>query len=189
MTRPVLLILGLAFLAALTSALLFHLHSDVPGALAGAAVEPDYYLEDFSTLNLNADGEPENRLQAVYLAHYEDDDTSEMLKPRVQIFRPGRRPVFIEADKGWVTSNNDVILLEGGVQLWENDGQGRRALQVDTSDVRVLLADRYAETDQHTTISARRFTIAGRGLRAHLDNNRLEILNHERTTIAPKPAD
>jgi len=48
---------------------------------------PDYYLENFTTLTMNEDGTPKNRLRAVYMSHYQDDNTSELHKPELEIFR------------------------------------------------------------------------------------------------------
>lgn len=167
--------------------LLRHLSEEQAGAGEPLFHDPDYYMEDFSTLSMNQDGTPKNRLYAVYMAHYPDDDTTELLKPKMEIYRLERPPLYIAADRGWVTQNNDVILLRGGVRLWEDDELGTRTLQVDTTEVRVLLDDEYAETDQPATIISKRSTIRGSGMRAWLDESRLEVLKHERTTIEQPP--
>ena len=59
-------------------------------------------------------------------------------------------------------------------------------MQVETRDVRVLVRDRYAETDQRAVIHSGRLTMAGTGLRAYLDDGRLLVLQHEKTTIVPR---
>lgn len=145
--------------------------------------DPDYYLEDFTTLSMNDDGTPKNKLYAVYMAHYPENDTSELLKPNMEIFRDDKLPLYVKAEKGWVTGDNEVILLHGDVQMWENDEQGVRVLQVDTSEVRVLLDEDYAETDQYAKIKSNQTTITGMGMRAYFDDNRLEVIDHEKTII------
>lgn len=145
--------------------------------------DPDYYLEDFTTLSMNDNGTPKNKLYAVYMAHYPDNDTSELLKPQIEIFRENKLPLFVKSEKGWVTGKNEVILLHGNVKMWENDDLGNRALQVDTSEVRVLLDEDYAETDQYATIKSKRTTITGKGMRAYFNDSRLEVIHHEKTII------
>lgn len=185
---PRTLLLAVLFVAAVTSAwLLKQLTEEQAGAGEPIFHDPDYYMEDFTTLSMEKDGSPKNRLHAVYMAHYPDDDTTELLQPKMEIYRAGRPPLFITADKGWVTSNNDVILLRGGVRLWEDDELGKRTLQVDTTEVRVLMNDEYAETDQPAVIISRRSTIRGAGMRAWMKESRLEVLRHERTTIEQTP--
>ena len=148
--------------------------------------EPDYYMEDFTTLTMREDGTPKSSLYAVHMAHFPDDDTSELLQPEMEMYRTSRLPLFVRADKGWVTSNNEVILLKGNVQLWEDDEYGERILQVNTSKAKVLVDQDYAETDQAATIKTRRTTINGIGLRAYFEDSRLEVLKDVHTYIEQK---
>ena len=145
--------------------------------------DPDYYLEDFTTLSMDNDGKPKNKLYAVYMAHYPHNDTSELLKPKMEIFRDDKLPLFITSEKGWATNNNEVILLHGEVQMWEDNELGVRTLQVDTSEAKVLIEEDYAETDQYARIKSNRTTITGTGMRAYFNDNRLEVIDHEKTII------
>lgn len=148
--------------------------------------DPDYYMEDFSTLTMEQDGEPKNRLFAEYMAHYRDDDTTELVKPRLEVYRRDKTPVIIIADKGWVTAGNDVILLKGDVKLWQNDLQGQRELEIITSDVKILMEEEYAETDEPATLIGKKTTVHAIGVRAYLKESRLELLNNVRGTILPE---
>ena len=177
-------LLVVLFAAAAASAwFLKYVTEEHPGVAVQVYHDPDYYMEDFTTLSMEKDGRPKNKLYAVYMAHYPDDDTTELLQPKMEIYRTGRPPLFITAKSGWVTSNNEVVLLKGNVRLWEDDELGRRTLQVDTTEVRVLMDDQYAETDQPATIVSNHSTVKGSGLRAYLKENRVEVLRHEKTII------
>ncbi len=157
-----------------------------PRSDSGSYHEPDYYMEDFTTLTMDQEGIPKSSLYAVYLEHFPDNDTSELLQPKMELYRKTRLPLYISADKGWVTSNNEVVLLKGNVQLWEDDETGQRILQVNTSKANVLLEQDYAETDQPATIKTKRTTINGIGLRVYFDDSRLEVLKDVHTYIEQK---
>ena len=45
------------------------LTEDETAKLNKLAHYPDYYLENFTTLTMNEDGIPKNRLKAVYMSH------------------------------------------------------------------------------------------------------------------------
>lgn len=156
-----------------------------PAPLSGDRLDPDYYMEDFTTISMDENGRPASKLYAVYMEHNPVDDTLELYEPALEIYRSNTNPLKITADKGWVTDNNEVILLRGKVRMWIENPAGEVDLDVQTAEVRVLLLEEYAETDQNATIVAKRATVTGRGVRAHFDENRLEILNHEQTTISP----
>ena len=148
--------------------------------------EPDYYMEDFTTLSMRKDGTPKHRLKALYMAHYPNDDTTELLEPVMKIFRIDNTPLYISADKGWVTANNEIVLLRGEVTMWEDRQPGGRNLTVNTSDVRVLTDEEYAETDKYATIKTDSTTITGTGMRAYFKDSLLEVIDHEKTIIDQK---
>jgi len=187
MNQRALWLFGLFLAAGLTTWLLRYLGSERQGADISAFHDPDYYMEDFSTLTMEEDGRPKSRLRAVYMAHYPDNDTTELLQPTMEIYRIGRLPLFISAERGWVTNANNVVVLRGAVRMWEDDATGKRVLQVDTSAARVLLDSEYAETDQPTVILSKQSTISGTGMRAYIKESRLEVVKHERTIIEAGP--
>lgn len=183
-------ILVLLIGAALGSAWLLKRLSEDPGSGTRTSVEqrvPDYYMEDFSTLTMKRDGKPKNKLSAVYMAHYPDDDTTELREPRMEIFREDRLPLYIAADKGLANGGDDIILLQGAVKMWIHDENGNPKLEVNTTETRVLLEEEYAETDQYATIVTKDSTITGTGMGANLFDRRLKIFNHEKTIINPSP--
>lgn len=186
-SQRILWLLGLFLAAVTTTWLLRYLGVERGGPGEEMFHDPDYYMEDFSTLTLEEDGRAKNRLRAVYMAHYPDTDTTELLKPTMEIYRVGRLPLYLSAERGWVTDDNNVVVLRGNVRLWEDDAAGARVLQVDTTEVKVLLDSEYAETDQRAVIVSKSSTITGTGMRAYLKESRLEVVKHERTTIESGP--
>ena len=178
--------LVLLLLAVFSSWLLKHLGENEQTRQTALSHDPDYYMEDFTTLTMNQDGTPKNRLYADYMAHYQDDDTTELLKPKLEIYRKNRTPIFVTADKGWVTSDNEVILLAGDVYLRENDNDGLLKLEVITSDARILLKQDYAETDKSITINGKHGTVKSVGMRAYLQEERIEFISNVRGKIEQK---
>jgi lipopolysaccharide export system protein LptC len=147
--------------------------------------DPDNYMYDLTTLTMNQDGSPKNKLYADYMAHYPDDNTIELINPKLEIFRVDEPPTTITAEKGWVTEDNEVILLSGNTRLIQLDNNGVRQLEIITSDVRVLMDQEYAETDKPATIFGKKITIKSTGMNAYLGENRLELLNNVYTKILP----
>lgn len=140
-------------------------------------------MEDFTVTAMDDDGLPAYRLYAIYMERREAEDTSELFEPELEIYRPNKQPLHITAEKGWVTQNNEVILLQGKVRMWTNSQDGEKAFTVDTSEARVLVVEEYAETDQYAVIVSGKTTVTGHGVRAHFEEYMLEILNHEKTTV------
>ncbi|MEE9551970.1 MAG: LPS export ABC transporter periplasmic protein LptC [Gammaproteobacteria bacterium] len=147
--------------------------------------DPDHYMKNFTTLTMEENGKPKSKLYADYMAHYPDDNTTELIKPKLVVYRENKSPVNIIADKGWVTADNEVILLSGSVTLWQENNAGERELEIISSDVKILTEQQYAETDKPTTIKARKNTFKSIGARAYFQENRLELLNNVHGKIPP----
>ena len=186
MSRRYVLLLVLIVVAALSAWLLNRLTESESKQGISAVEQPDYYLENFKTTAMREDGTPRNTLHAIYMAHYPDNDTSELLKPEMQLYRHENRPYFVSAEKGWLTSDNEVILLRGAVKMVEYDESGNPTLQVDTDNARVLPNENYAETDDFAKIVSHRVTITGKGMRAYFNDGRLKVLSNVHTTIKPR---
>jgi len=79
-----LLILVLLIGAAVFSAWLLNwLSADAGSAVQADAQAPDYYMEDFTTLTMDRDGKPKNKLSADYMAHYPHDNSTELVRLRM----------------------------------------------------------------------------------------------------------
>ncbi len=161
---------------------------DETAATGGLAHYPQYYMENFSALNMGRDGAPKSRLEAAYLAHYAREDASELRQPGLTLFRAGRPPVVVSADKGWVTSDNEVILLTGNVRLRRNDESGGPGFTLLAEDARVLVDAEYAETNRPVRLNYGRTVTHAGGMRVFLAEERMELTGNVQTRITPKTA-
>lgn len=188
MAKRTAILVALLIAAAGTAWYLNQLTGDEAGPKTPADKDPDFYMRDFTTTTMDVKGRPKNKLHAVYMAHFQDEDTSQLLAPRLEMFRNDKLPLYVEADKAWLTSNNEIVLLAGNVVLWENDASGTRILQANTSKAKVFLKRDYVETDKYAKIVSKRTTITGTGMRAFYNESRLEVLNDVHTTIEQEQA-
>lgn len=183
MLQRLLILLGLTGAAVGSAWLLLWLSEEPATRQASDQRVPDYYMEDFTTLTMKEDGQPGNRLTAAYLAHFPDDDTTELQKPTLEFFRAGEQPLYIAAERARRQGDNDTIQLQGIVRMWQYDEAGTPTLEVSTADVRLALDSEYAETEQYATIVVNNATITGTGMRVFLPESRLEVIEHEKTVI------
>ena len=182
----VIILFGLLLVTGFSFWLLNNLTAPVEIAASHGQNLPDYYMEDFSTIIMDPDGLPSHHLRALYVVHYPEGDSTELTQPSLEFRQQANNPVHISADKGWVTSGNEVILLDGNVEILEQDSAGAALLQIRTIKARFLPGSGYAETDQHTEITTSRAHVTGTGMRAYLHEGRLEVLSNVRTIITKK---
>ena len=62
--------------------------------------EPDYYLVDMVRHSMNKQGELQNVLIADRVYHYPDDDSTELARPRMEIYNDSASPWQVTAERG-----------------------------------------------------------------------------------------
>lgn len=151
------------------------------------AHRPDYYIQNMVRTTTGPGGEIRNVLRSPLVTHYPDDDSTELATPRLEIYNGRVEPWHVIAQRGWISSGNDVVLLHGPVEIWQLGAGGTRRYQVLTSELRVLPKEQYAETDNPATIIGPFSVTHTIGMRANFAHNRLELLERVRTRYEVKP--
>ena len=179
--------LGFVILGAVTFWLWQYLEEDDGVAQTARPHEPDYYIEDMIRNTLDETGALKNVLYADLVTHYPDDDSTELEKPRMEIYNGSSDPWYVIAESGWVSSGSEVVLLHGEVEIWRLNDAGEREFEVLTSELRVLPAEQYAETDHPATITSETTITKTIGMRANFAHDRLELLKQVRSRHEVSP--
>lgn len=146
---------------------------------------PEMTMEEFDVTAMGEDGSPLRRLSAAYMAHYIDTQTKELTLPHLVIYEHDAQPWHVASKRGWVSADNDVLMLLGEVDIWRNYADGRREIHIETEDLRVLPNEEYAETELPVSISTLESLTRGTGMRAYLGESRVQLLSSVKTTINP----
>lgn len=149
--------------------------------------EPDYYIEDMVRNTLDETGALKNVLYADLVTHFPDDDTTELARPRMEIYNGSSDPWYVIAEHGWVSSGSEVVELHGEVEIWRLDDGGQREFEVLTSELRVLPKEQYAETNDPATITSKATITKTIGMRANFAHDRLELLKQVKSRHEVNP--
>jgi lipopolysaccharide export system protein LptC len=177
----------LAVLACAGSFWLWRLFAGQEGRAPGTGPhEPDYYIVDMVRHTMDQQGELQNVLIADRVYHYLDDDSTELARPRMEIYNDSASPWQVTAERGTVKSNGELVLLHGKVEIWRPDDDGEREFEILTSELRVFPKVQYAETDRAATLKSLGSVTRTRGFRANFSHNRLELLARVKSRIEKK---
>ena len=142
---------------------------------------PDFFVENFTTTTMDERGFPKQRLRAEYMAHFPDTDTNEFTRPYLIMYRDGADPWHVKSERGWLSASGEVMFLLGRVLIWRNGPDGKLRMEIETEDLRVLPDSDYGETDKQVVITTPHSRSKGVGMRAYLDESRLELLSQVQT--------
>jgi lipopolysaccharide export system protein LptC len=149
--------------------------------------DPDAVIENFTVTRLGAEGQPAYILSAQKLFHFPDDDSSEVLFPRVVHVAPGEGNMTATADRGLLTKEGDEGFFYDNVLLVREAKADKAELRVRTDFLHVLNEKGLARTDRAVTITEGSSKLYGVGMELHKDTTEFKLFSRVRGTYdAPK---
>lgn len=101
--------------------------------------DPDYIIENFTAVDMDAQGWRKHELRAAKLMHFPDDDTVELDKPYLVQYSPDAAPVHTRADSGTATPDGKEILMRGNVRVTSGGSRRDVAAEVLAQELLVRL--------------------------------------------------
>jgi len=139
------------------------------------ATRSDYYLADFTTRRFRADGMLEYTVKGETLAHYPDDNRSEITSPRVLMNRP-EATWDIRSDTGRFNTDPDLFTLQGDVTVIRQR-EGQDPVTITTSSLSVATDSNELSTDKPIEIVASSWEMNAVGMTSSLDDGKLILLS------------
>jgi len=112
--------------------------------------DPDYYIENFTAVGMDVDGNRQYVLEAARLVHFPDDDTALVDQPHIVQYEADRAPVHVYAETGWVSPDGDEVILTGNVRVIRGRDSSGSGGVTTTEKLRIVLKEPISKgTDLH----------------------------------------
>jgi len=185
--RGVLYLTGLALLAGLSYGLLRLVESSLWKPAPVESREPVLTIERFQAIRMNVAGLREYVLEAPLLVQLAGQEGTRVQKPVMDWYQPdGRtREWRLRAENGWIAADQQQVRLEGEVVMTRTAESGKSPVTITTRDVLVRPTERYAETAAPALAVTPGGELRAIGVRAYLDQERLELLSQVRGFYEP----
>ena len=148
--------------------------------------DPDYLVEQFVLTKYNATGVLESTLTAAKMVHYPDDDSTELVAPRVVQAKPNEPRMTLSAERGTLSNNGEEIFLFGNALLVREAGAGKPEARVQSSFLHVIGARSLVRTDREVTVSEPGRALSGRGMEYHNETWQLFLRDQVRGRFEPR---
>lgn len=148
--------------------------------------DPDYIVDNLNYTRFNAQGLIESTLAASKMLHYPDDDSTELVAPRVVQTRPAEPRVTLTADRGTLSQDGDEVFLYGNVLMVREGGPEGAEMRVRTSFLHVVRARSLLRTDRDVLITESARTLSGRGMEYYNDSKQFFLRERVRGRFEPK---
>ncbi len=114
--------------------------------------DPDYTMHNFVTTQTDVTGKLRYVLAAAEMAHFPDDDSTVLQRPRFTQYTADKPYTQIEALRGYVSSNGEEIVLVDNVKVVRQAFEDKGEMQVLTERLIILPKQDLAKTDSPVVI-------------------------------------
>ena len=135
--------------------------------------DPDYVVDNLTHTRFNVQGLVDSTLAAAKMLHYPDDDSTDLVTPRMVQTKPNEPRVTLTADRGTLSHDGEEVFLYGNVLVVRDAGPERSETRMRTSFMHVVSAHSVFRTDREVVITEEDREISGRGMEYHNDTKEL----------------
>ncbi len=149
--------------------------TEIEATIDMSETQSDYYLEDFTTRKYDTNGEIQYEVRGNSLAHYPDDNSSEISRPTMVMHRDDAR-WEINSRTGELAQSTGVFTLIGDVMVLR-EAQQSAPIQMKTSRLSVLTDGNQVVTDEPIEIISENWELRSVGLQSTLEAGKLNLLS------------
>lgn len=157
---PLILILGLAALTAWLQ------HAVMLPDAAGDGKQrhdPDYLISGGRVIRLDENGQMKHVTHVASLTHYPDDDTTDVVSPKVVFLRKNQAPVTLSSLFGHISADGEVVTLKRDVRVERAATAESESLLARTETLTLFPDDERASTDAPVLINQGKSWLKGVG--------------------------
>jgi lipopolysaccharide export system protein LptC len=148
--------------------------------------DPDYVVTNFTTTTYDRDGTPLSMLSAARMLHFPDDDTTELVAPRIVQTKPKEPRFHVRAERGALSGDGEEIFLYDNVVLVREADDERPAAKLTTSFLHIVRERSLVRTDREVTIEEEHRSLSGRGMEYNSDSREFSLHADVRGRFDPK---
>jgi len=148
--------------------------------------DPDYTVSNFLTTTYNRDGVAEAVMSATRMVHYPDDDSTELLAPRMVQTRPAEPRITLSAERGALSRDGEEVFLYDNVVLVREAMAERPEARLSTSFLHIVRDRSLVRTDREVTIVEDRSSLSGRGMEYNTESRQFTLNADVRGRFEPK---
>lgn len=132
----------------------------------------DYAMSNFTMTIMSKIGKPSRIISGKSMAHYPEDDSTEINDPIAEIIEPGKDSWLISSNKGHTQGKGEDILLTGNVIITQKDN---KAIELRTEKLTLDTLHDTAYTDLAVSMKSPHGTTNSVGLHASLQDKTINL--------------
>ena len=155
--------------------------------------DPDYIVNNFSSLRSDPQGNPRYSLAGIDMRHFPDNDTTELTRPFFTQFSLKKPTMQVQGERGLVSPNGENVYFMDNVKLIRAATPQKGELTLLTEYMHIMPDQGLLKTDRPVTIlQAPRTVVHGTGMEYYKKERILKLfsrvrVHYERPDAPPMP--
>jgi len=146
----------------------------------------DTFFNSAEIISFGEAGIPKSKIIGDQISHYPGKEDSEIITPKITLFRDIGPPVFVTADLGWINKEGTRLILKGHTLIKREKSQANQFSQLESPELTIWPNRDYAETDKAVKITTDTTIATGIGMKAYLDKEHYYLLNNVKSRHLPE---
>ena len=147
--------------------------------------DPDYVIDRLLHTRFNAQGVAESTLAAEKMLHYPDDDSTELVAPRLVQTKANEPRVTVTADRATLSQDGEELFLHDNVLVVREAGARQPEARMRTSFLQIARAQSVLRTDVEVVITGGDRVLSGRGMEYNNESRQLFLRERVRGRYRP----
>lgn len=148
--------------------------------------DPDYIVDGLLHTRYNAQGQVQSTLVAAKMIHYPDDDTTELVAPRMVQTKPNEPRVTVTADRGNLSQDGEEVFLYDNVLMVRDGTADRSETRLRTTFMHIIQQHSVMRTDRDVLVTEDDRVLSGRGMEYRNDTQEMFLRERVRGRFEPK---
>lgn len=145
----------------------------------------DFYLSDFTLLNVQADGKMRYLVKGKHLIHQQSSKASELFNPVLKARSSNGEITTLKALKAKQERNDGPIYLQGKVTVVKNTNKPSESIQLNTSDLIYNPIEKTLKSEKEVAVISDFGNLQGVGFTSNLDEQEIRILSNVQAELIP----
>jgi lipopolysaccharide export system protein LptC len=147
--------------------------------------DPDYIVDRLMHTRFNAQGAVESMLAAEKMLHFPDDDSTDLVSPRLVQTKANQPRVTVTANRATLSQDGEELFLYDNVLVVREAGGGRPETRMRTSFLQLARAQSVLRTDRDVVITEAGRVLSGRGMEFSNESGQLHLRERVRGRYRP----
>ncbi len=145
----------------------------------------DYYLSDFTLLNINPDGTMRYRVEGKNLIHQQSTGATQIFTPLLQARSKSGDITTLVAQQASQEASNGPIMLIADVIIEKNSNNKNQTIKLQSSDVTYNPTTKVIRSDKKVALISDNAYLQGVGFISQLDDQEIRILSNVQAKFEP----